>query len=169
MPVAKGPKISLSRAVVYAVGSLALGIGLVALVVIFAGSDSVEVSLGDREAEIGRAEDLADTINQDDAPIILASLAGVPRPIYVQHIGRDAQTGWFAFDARSPDRPEDCVLNWEPETRLFVDSCDDTITYPEDGEGLLQYQVTVNSSGNLIIDPNASPDGSDIDATPDSE
>ncbi len=92
-------------------GSLAFGVGLLVLVVALAGSGDVQFKLGDDVFEVGDAETFADRIADDAAPIPFSSLSG-NRPIYLQHIGDDPTTGWYAIDARSPSDPDACVLEW---------------------------------------------------------
>lgn len=151
MPVSEGPTLNIRRSLIYLVGSLALGVGLLVVVVALAGSGDVQFKLGDDVFEVGEAETFADRIADDDAPIPFSSLSG-NRPIYLQHIGDDPATGWYAIDARSPSDPDACVLEWIVETRRFVDACDRQATFPPDGEGLLRYGVTVDADGQVIVD-----------------
>lgn len=164
MPVARGPKFTPTRAALFAIVSLVLGFGLVLLVVTFAGNDSIgDLNLGEDTANQGSAEERAATI-ASDGPYSLPSLAN-ERPVWVQHLGVDAETGWYAFDARSPNRPDECALQWDRETENFFDECAPEDTWPADGAGLLQYKAFVNESGDLIIDL-APDDPEDTDEEP---
>ncbi|WP_420639646.1 hypothetical protein [Candidatus Poriferisocius sp.] len=153
MPVSSGPRITSARAVAYTVISVGLGIGLVFAVVWLAGKDRIEVKLGDDDFNAGNAEVLAATI-ADEGPVTWASLSR-NRTIWTQHIGSDPEEGWFAFDVRSPGSEGDCVIEWDAERRLFVDTCDPTLVYSATGDGLTQYGVWVDDNGNLIVDVNA--------------
>ena len=151
MPVSEGPTLNIRRSLIYVVASLALGIGLLVLVVTLAGSGDVQFKLGDDVFEVGDAENFADRIADDEAPIPFSSLSR-NRPIYLQHIGDDPTTGWYAIDARSPSDPDACVLEWSIADRLFVDACDRDATFPPDGDGLLRYGVTVDADDRVVID-----------------
>ncbi len=155
MPISSGPKLNLSKTIAFTVASLAAGIGLLFLIVQLAGSGDVQFKLGDDKFEVGNAERFADRIEQDFAPLLFSSLSR-NRPIYVQHIGDNPVNGWYAIDARSPSDPEGCVtgLTWDQQMSLFVDSCEPDVTYSADGEGLLQYGITVTALGELVVDLN---------------
>ena len=87
--------------------SLVFGVGLLFAIVRLSGSGEIQFKLGDDVFEVGDAEVFAERIRSDESPIAWASLSG-SRPIYVQHIGNDHLTGWFAIDARSPSDPVSC-------------------------------------------------------------
>ncbi len=153
MPVASGPKITPLRAVVYSVISIGLGVGLVFAVVSLAGSDQIEVKLGDDDFNAGNAENLAAEI-AEGGPIFWPPLSR-NRAIYSNHIGDDPEKGWFAFDAQSPGATGNCVVEWKDDRHLFVDNCDPTLVYSATGEGLTQFGVWVDDDGDLIVDVNA--------------
>ncbi|WP_419848148.1 hypothetical protein [Candidatus Poriferisocius sp.] len=153
MPVASGPKITPLRAVFYTVVSIGLGVGLVFAVVSLAGSDQIEVKLGDDDFNAGNAENLAEKIDEE-GPVVWSALSR-GRRIWTQHIGDDPEEGWFAFDARPPGASEDCVVNWDADRRLFVDICDPTLVFSATGEGLTQFGVWVTDDGDVIVDVNA--------------
>lgn len=155
MPVSSGPQLNLPRTIAFATLSLAIGIGLLVLIVQLAGSGDVQFKLGDDVFEVGDAERFADRIDDDFAPILFSSLSR-NRPIYVQHIGDDFARGWFAIDARSPSDPDGCTtgLEWNQQRSLFVDTCATGSTFAPSGEGLLQYDISVNAARILVIDLN---------------
>jgi hypothetical protein len=155
MPVSEGPKLNLPRTLVFALGSVALGIGLLVLVVWLAGSGDVQFKLGDDTFAAGQAEARAETIARDRAPILFSSLSR-SRPIYLQHLGDDPAAGWYAIDARSPSDPSGCEagLTWDSAAQQFVDACAPDTVFPPDGEGLLQYGVTVDANGDIQVDLN---------------
>ena len=161
MPVSSGPKITPLRAVIYTVVSIALGVGLVFAVVSLAGSDRIEVKLGDDDFNAGDAENLAAEI-ADRGPIPWAPLSR-GRSIWINHIGNDPEQGWFAFDVQSPGATGDCVVDWDPDRQLFADTCDPTLVYSATGDGLTQFGVWVNDDGDLIVDVNAN----DLTESPD--
>lgn len=151
MPVAPGPQLNLRRAVIFAVASLALGVALIVAVIALSGSGDLEVNLGSNVFEVGDAEEFAAKIAQDRAPRVFSSLED-NRPIYLQHLGEDSSTGWYAIDARSPSSPQDCALEWLVDEQHFVDACDPGTVFPADGEGLLRYRVIVDTSGVVRVD-----------------
>ncbi|MCY4193751.1 MAG: hypothetical protein OXF04_05575 [bacterium] len=152
MPVSSGPKITPLRAVVYTAASIGLGVGLVFAVVSLAGSEQIEVKLGDDDFNAGNAEELAAEID-DRGPVPWAPLSR-GRSIWINHVGANPETGWFAFDVQSPGAGGDCVVDWDADRRLFTDTCDPTLVYSATGEGLTQFTVWVDD-GDLIVDVNA--------------
>ena len=152
MPVSSGPRITPLRAVAYSVISIALGVGLVFAVVSLAGSDRIEVKLGDDDFNAGDADNLAAEI-AERGPVPWAPLSR-NRSIWINHIGDNPESGWFAFDVQSPGASGDCVVDWDADRRLFVDTCDESLVYSATGEGLTQFGVWVDD-GDLIVDVNA--------------
>ncbi len=152
MPVSSGPKITPLRAVIYSVISIALGVGLVFAVVSLAGSDQIEVKLGDDDFNAGDAEVLAAEI-AERGPVPWAPLSR-GRSIWINHVGDNSENGWFAFDVQSPGASGDCVVDWDADRRLFIDTCDETLVYSATGDGLTQFGVWVDD-GDLIVDVNA--------------
>ena len=104
--------------------------------------------------DVGDAEQRAERIRNDKAPLLFPSLNGVSRPIYVQHLGDNYLDDWFAIDARSPSEPEKCNLGWDSALQLFFDECDADTTYPPSGEGLVRYAVMINEDESLRVDLN---------------
>lgn len=155
MPISEGPQLNLPRTIAFAVASLVLGVGLLLLIVLLAGSGDVQFKLGDDVFRAGSAEDRAETIADDGVPLLFPSLSR-SRPIYLQHLGDDPSRGWYAIDARSPSDPADCEtgLAWDDDADRFVDTCKPSGTYPPDGEGLLRYGIEVGPDGELVIDLN---------------
>lgn len=153
VPVSSGPQLNLPRTIAFAVVSLVAGVGLLFLIVWLTDSGDVQVRLGDDVFVVGDAERFAEIIAEDQQPLLFTSLSR-NRPIYVQHLGSDPQTGWSAIDARSPSDPDGCEtgLVWEIGNQVFRDSCSPTDTYPPDGEGLLQYDARVDEDGELFVD-----------------
>ena len=104
MPFQQSRQVNFPRIVTFIVFSLVFGVGLLFAIVRLSGSGEIQFKLGDDVFEVGDAEVFAERIRSDESPIAWASLSG-SRPIYVQHIGNDHLTGWFAIDARSPSDP----------------------------------------------------------------
>jgi hypothetical protein len=156
MPVAPGPQLDLRRSLLFGVLSVAVGIGLVILLVTLAGRGDVDVNLGDDRFEVGDATEFAAKIANDRGPRLYPSLDG-NRPIFLQHLGDDPLTGWSAIDARSPTDPATCGLTWDTDRQLFVDDCGGGTTYPPDGEGLLQYRVEVDAAEKVVVDLRGEP------------
>jgi hypothetical protein len=152
---------------VLAVGGVVLGIALVLVLFVVAipsltEEGTVQVNLGDDTFAAGSAENRSATIAAG-GPILLGDVSGRnDRDIYLQHIGDDPATGWYAFNARRPGQARDCFLRWVPERDEFEDPCDATIV-PADGGDQIAYPVTVTEDGNLIVDLN--PDDPSTDTT----
>lgn len=70
--------------------------------------------------------------------------------IYIQHIGTDANTGWYAFAVRQPDQPANCQAVWNASSSTFTDNCSGR-TYPKNGDGLPSYRVEVKN-GYVVVD-----------------
>ena len=62
------------------------------------------------------------------------------------------EEGWIAFGAFDPDDPS-CVVLIDREAETLVNECDESVTYPLDGEGLRQYPVAVED-GEILVDVN---------------
>ncbi len=129
-------------------------IGVVAVFVALAASrGDVEINLGDDRFELGRAEDIVDTLDEGDGlPLLFQDLVGRERHIYVQHTGEDPDEGWVAFGAFDPDDPS-CAVEIDREARTLVNACDRSVTYELDGEGLRFYPTTVED-GAVVVDIN---------------
>ena len=160
MSPVKPTKTRSPRSMVLAVAGIVLGIALVLVVFVFAvpsltESGKVEVKLGSDTYDAGPTESRAATIAQD-GPLLFSDVSGGQRDIYIQHLGDDPATGWYAFDARRPGQSRECPLDWDPAAKQFRDRCDGTVV-PADGSGLLAYVVTVTDSGRVVVDFKADP------------
>lgn len=139
---------------------IATVLGIVAMVFLvtrtaeLAGSGDVQLNIGDQVFAPGNVERLADDIEAQDTPLLFSDPVGGDRDIFLQHVGDDSDTGWFAFAVRPTDAPRDCFIQWEPTAQQFSYNCDDRI-FPADGDGLFQYPVIVSANGELTIDLNA--------------
>ena len=153
MPFLQSRQVNFSRIVTFVVFSLIFGIGLLFAIVKLSGSGEIQFKLGDDVFEVGDAKTFSERIREDQSPIPFSSLSG-SRPIYVQHVGDDPAVGWFAIDARSPSNPVDCGLDWNIETQVFVDSCNEISIFPPTGEGLTRYRVTISDFGIIEINLN---------------
>lgn len=114
------------------------------------------VSLGDPIFSPGPADEFAAVI-ADEGPIFLPDLAQGDKDIWLQHLGDDVDEGWIAFAVRQLEDPKECFADWDGGSRTFVGTCDET-AYPENGDGLQQFPVSVDPDGDLIINLNTSPD-----------
>jgi hypothetical protein len=154
MPVQKSRKRS-ARSVAMGVAGVAVGIILVLLVFVVAipsltESGTVEVKLGSDTYDAGSATARAENIS-DGGPLLFSDVSSGNRDIYLQHIGDDITTGWYAFDARRPGQGRDCTLSWQASLSNFRDPCDGA-TIAADGTGLLSYPVTITDKGKVIVD-----------------
>jgi hypothetical protein len=135
-----------------AVAGLVLGLGglvYLALAVTGAGRFDPETSPlrpADAEFNVGDAEARAAAIERDRTPLLFQDPAASERPIWVNHVGDDPATGWYAFGATAGDG---CVVEWDVDEQEFFD-CND-VRYPPDGLGLTQYEVRVDD-GDVIVD-----------------
>lgn len=160
MPVQESRKRS-ARSVVMAVAGVAVGIVLVLLLFVVAipsltESGKVEVKLGSDTYDAGSATARAENIS-DGGPLLFSDVSSGNRDIYLQHIGDDVATGWYAFDARRPGQARNCTLSWQPAPSNFRDPCDGA-TIAADGTGLLSYPVTITDKGKVIVDLRGEPD-----------
>ena len=154
MPVQESRKRT-SRSVVMAVAGVALGIVLVLLLFVVAipsltESGKVKVKLGSDTYDAGSASARAQNI-ADGGPLLFSDVSSGKRDIFLQHIGDDVTTGWYAFDARRPGQARNCTLTWQPSLSNFRDPCDGT-TIADSGTGLLAYPVTISDNGKVIVD-----------------
>lgn len=135
-------------------------VGVAAMVFLFtrtaelAQSGDVQLNIGDDVFGPGNVERLADDIEGQDTPLLFSDPAGRDRDIWLQHIGDDPDTGWYAFAVRPVEAPRDCFVNWVAEDQVFDYNCGD-LTFPADGEGLFQYDVLIAADGEITIDLNA--------------
>jgi len=153
-----------SRSVVLAIAGVAIGIVLVLGLFVVAipsltESGTVEVKLGSDTYDAGSATSRSKNI-ADGGPLLFSDVSSGKRDIYLQHIGDDVSTGWFAFDARRAGQARDCTLSWQPSESNFRDPCDGTVV-PADGTGLLSYPVTITDKGKVVVDLR----GEDAEAT----
>ena len=141
-----------TKAVVIAIVAVVLGLGAGWLVLQLASSGNTDVRLGDDEFNAGYTDVLARAIDDGDGqPLGFNDVSGGSRDIYVQHLGNSQNEGWTAFEVRVPGT-EDCIAEWDADTGAFRSSCDDTVTFPADGEGLTQYPVEVTADERLVVD-----------------
>ena len=152
MPVAQSQGHA-GKALAVAAVAIAL-IGVVALFVALAASrGDVEINLGDERFNAGQTDRLAEEIEDGGGlPFLYQDLVGNDRHLFVQHVGDDPDEGWVAFGAFDPDEPT-CVVLIDRDEEVLVNECDESVTYPLDGEGLKQYPVTVED-GRIYVDVN---------------
>jgi hypothetical protein len=130
---------------------------LIAVVAVFvalaASRGDVEINLGDDRFNAGQTDRLAEEIDDGDGlPFLYQDLVGRDRHLFVQHIGEDPDEGWIAFGAFDPDDPS-CAVLIDREAHVLVNACDESVTYPLDGEGLRQYPTSVED-GRIYVDVN---------------
>ena len=133
------------QAVILGVVGVALGVGILVGFSMLASDGTIDVNLGDREFHAGRVDSIADAIERD-GPAFYRDAAGGSKDIWLQHLGDDDETGWYAVAARVS---EDCTVTWDGVG--FVDCEADE--YPPDGSGLTRYVVRVDD-GRLYVDLN---------------
>ena len=149
-------RLTIRQAVVLSVIAVVLGLGLLIGFSYLASEGTIDVNLGDREFNAGRADAQAESIERG-GPVPFRDAAGGTRDIWLQHLGADDETGWYAIAARVS---EDCLVAWLPAEEAFADQCSGT-RYPPDGEGLTRYVVRVDG-GRVYVDLRATlPDADD--------
>lgn len=150
MPVAKGPSFDIRSAAI--VGGLAvLAAIVIGVIAIELGTRSNTLVLGDQDFGSINADNMAEEI-AENGPILWPDIASGNRDIWLQHLGDDAGSGWFAFDARLPGTSRDCAVQWSVSERTFTDPCDQTV-YPASGDGLPAIPVYIDGRA-LVIDIN---------------
>jgi hypothetical protein len=129
-------------------------IGVVAVFVAMAASrGDVDIKLGDERFNAGSTKRQAGAIEDGGGlPLLYQDLVGNDRHLFVQHRGDEQDEGWIAFGAFDPDDPS-CLVLIDREDKVLVNECDESVTYPLDGEGLKQYPVAVED-GEILIDVN---------------
>lgn len=101
----------------------------------------------------GPTDDLLESVN-DTGPILFSDVASRDRDVILQHLGEDAESGWIAMAARPLSAARDCTLEWQSDAGDFLEPCSGD-RFPEDGEGLITYPVSISEAGVLSIDINA--------------
>ncbi|MEZ5233317.1 MAG: hypothetical protein R2749_11500 [Acidimicrobiales bacterium] len=154
MPVGRTTTSSEIRAIVMVVIGLAIIVGGVAFFVnALASRGDVQVRLGDEVFDAGNAADIADEI-ADNGPILYRrrpAAAGTWCSTTSATI--PSRAGWPSRPRR-PGDDRDCSVVWNADAALFDYSCDSSLRFPPDGEGLAQFPATV-TDGDIIIDINA--------------
>lgn len=143
------------RAALVALVGVVVLFGALALAsVALSGRNSPDLQLGDQTFRAGRAETMAEIISES-GPLLFDDVSGrKDRPMILQHLGDDPETGWYAFLANPIDRARDCTWEWQADEELFRAKCDPDRTAPADGGGLPQFAVTV-IDGQVDVDLNA--------------
>jgi hypothetical protein len=141
VPVAKTePGRALAAAAVVVLGAV-----LLVLVVLFLNSRAS--TSGDGQFVLS-AQDLFDRQQQDSVPTCFNDPVNGNRPICVFHTGGDVDEGWVGYDAQV----DGCAFETlAPGAEQLVVACTGE-TFPFTGEGLRQYDVTVDDDGRLVID-----------------
>ena len=146
------------RQIVFLLAATVLGIVAMVFLVTrtadLAQSGDVQLNIGDQVFAPGNVDRLSEDIEAQQTPLLLSDPAGGDRDIWLQHIGDEPETGWFAFAVRPLDAPRDCFVQWQVSEQLFTYNCDDR-TFPADGQGLFQYPVVISANGEITIDLNA--------------
>lgn len=118
-----------------------------AVLALSAANEDIDVNLGTDEFEIPQVDSRAELV-ADQGALRFADPTGGSRPIIVNHVGDDAETGWVAVLAIAPGT-DSCIVDWDNDDGLFRD-CEGE-TYPPDGEGLDQFDTRVEDN-TLFVD-----------------
>jgi hypothetical protein len=136
------------------IGFLAVLAGLLWLVAahLAHNAQKLDVRLGAKVFDVGRAADVADSITSGRAPLAFPDpRPGGDRDIFVNHLDTDPTKGWVAFEARPPGEPRRCNLVPRPGAARLTDPCTGT-TFPLDGTGLPALAIEVNSANHVVVD-----------------
>ena len=139
MPVETRGSFRAKRAALAGILAVLLAVGVIILIGWLARTGVVRPNSGDGYFRAGRIETIRDAIAQG-GPILFPDPLGGDRQRILNHIGTDPGAGWYAFDARRPGAPSECLLRYQPAAKGFTDTCDGEFVEP-DGRGLVQYKV----------------------------
>lgn len=118
-----------------AVGAVVLAVVLVFGALRLASDPDVARSVGAETFEVGNAERLAETI-EENGPLLfqdpLEQGGDGGRDIWVLHEGDDPEEGWSAVQVHSPEG--DCSLDWNRRAGEFRQECPDNPRYPAEVE-----------------------------------
>ncbi len=152
MPIAQSRGHAGKALLVAGVG-VVVALGLAFLVAQAASRGDVDIKLGDARFDAGQIESIAARIDKDGGlPVLYPDLVGRGRNLYVQHLDPDPRLGWVAFGAFDPDDPS-CAVELDRETKVLVNACDESVTYPLAGNGLRYYPTQVEGN-RLFVDIN---------------
>jgi hypothetical protein len=133
------------QVVLLSLAAVAVGAGLLFLVVRYASQHPDQANLGNEviRLDAGRtAKRIRST-----GPYPLQDPNG-DRDVYLQHVGDDAFRGWVLVLAYPPG--ERCAVVWDVKREVFQSPCTKRM-YPPDGSGLTTYPVPVEG-GRVVID-----------------
>jgi hypothetical protein len=100
------------------------------------------------------------TQRADDGPLFFNDLVRDerPLPLAVIYVGQE----WAALNALPPGQPLTCAVRWDPQRKVFVDPCDQTVYAPDGtrddgGAPLERYSAKSDTDADrLIVDLNVS-------------
>ena len=98
-----------------------------AVLALSAANEDIDVNLGTDEFEIPQVDSRAELV-ADEGALRFADPTGGSRPIIVNHVGEDAETGWVAVLAIAPGT-DSCIVDWDNDDGLFRD-CEGGPTRP---------------------------------------
>lgn len=119
----------------------AVGLGALILIATNAGGGS---SGGDDQFDLLRVDNLLSRQERDGIPTCLPDLASGDRPVCIWHEGDDPDAGWTAYDGQVGG----CGFTFDVDAQALT-GCGEP--YPFNGEGLPQYDVTVDDE-RLVVD-----------------
>lgn len=138
-----------------AVGGLAIAAGLLLGATVWVANGNGKGDLAPRgEFAVGSTKRLAAEID-DRGPFLFPDASPEhKRDLYIQHLGRDLDVGWWAIGALAPGQTDrECFIVWTGDE--FQDPCTKQI-YPANGDGLTKYANRVEDA-TLYIDLTAKP------------
>jgi hypothetical protein len=152
------------------IGAIAAIFGLLWVVAFWVSrhADEVDTKLGDRVFHISVAA-TANRIAQDGIPVAFNDPVQGGRDIWVNHVGPDLTTNWYAFNIVPTGAAKRCAVVWDNPTKVFRDPCTNDAYAPDGylpggGGNLLHYAVNVKGN-DLAIDLQAQPNPLDVPTT----
>jgi hypothetical protein len=124
--------------------------GIAVLTTHQAESGGTKIKIGDELFDLGLAESRAGEIARRGPVLYPDLLVGGQRYLWVQHLGDDPLSKWFAFEAAAPGAPLSCATQWDPAPAQFVDPCTGT-RFPANGAGLTQYRVNITGDDHVVV------------------
>jgi hypothetical protein len=131
-------------------GAALMVVGLIALSTRGSESKRTERLTPAKEFRVADAKGKAAEVAKE-GPLLLPDPATFNRPIFLQHVGDDANQGWSAFDAVAPGCRNS--LTWQADRKMFVDPCSKRELDSAGGDQF-HYPTRVDDNAILVnLDP----------------
>lgn len=161
----------LARAVAPVLAGLAffvvLGLVLWGVAALIADNEDQVTNLAPEQFEVGRAETIARTI-EEDGPILFPGLGpdNTDRLIVLHHTGGDPLAGWRMYMGHPADREATCTVTQVPGTATFTDCDGRTIDVAELAPPQPGMNPVIPDRETLVLDLTPDDDGSSTTEPP---